>query len=188
MKPQLKPSRTIHNPVSKDYVTFVKTAYESNNRHTWVEIVLAPGSSVPLHSHFSFDETFTCLEGTLTLQIDQKTYHLQPGEFATAIARSEHRYLNQSPEPCRFKCIISPGSSDVEQALQITYGLARDGLCNPETGQPTSLLAQGYLWQLGDIHAAGKLSILNPLMHWLAERARATGLVAEWQRKYVHIL
>ncbi|OIN58120.1 cupin domain-containing protein [Arsenicibacter rosenii] len=187
MKAQLSGSRTIHHPFINDHVTFVRTAQESGYSHTWVEVILAPGRGVSLHYHKEHDETFMCLEGQLRLQIGSKELNLKPGQYASAVAGTPHRFVNATSAPCRFKCVISPGNPAFEQTLQIRYGLAHDGKCSPKTGSPSSWLMHAYTYALADTKLAGPLSILNPMIQWLYNRAVSTGMAARLQEEYVKI-
>lgn len=187
MNTQRSGSRTIHHPVINDHVTFVRTARESGFNHTWVEVILAPGRGVHLHYHQGHDETFMCLEGQLSLQVGVKELTLKPGQYASVIAGRPHRFFNNTSQPCRFKCVISPGSPAFEQTLQIVYGLANDGKCSPETGAPGNWLIRAYTYALAGSKLAGPMAVLNPVIQWLYHRAVSTGIAARLQQQYVKI-
>jgi quercetin dioxygenase-like cupin family protein len=181
-----KASRTIINPILKDEVVFLETSHESNGRHTLVEVTLSASGGNPLHFHEGFSEEFTCLEGELSIQLDDQTIRLQPGESATAPALSKHRFFNQSKESCRFQCRITPGCPGFEQTLQITYGLARDGQSNAQ-GMPKSLYALGYTVMISGTCLTGTMSVLQPVLNWLGRQAIKKGIAAELQRRYITI-
>ena len=179
-------ARTIVNPVQQDEVTFLETSRESNHSQTLVEVLLAPGGGNPLHYHETFSEEFTCLEGVLSLEVDGRIIHLQPGESATAVIGSKHRFFNESGQPCRFRCRIAPGCPGFEQVLQIGYGLARDGKANTQ-GAPKSPYALGYMILASDTCLTGWMAVMQPLLRWLGRQAIKKGIVADWQRRYVTI-
>lgn len=59
--------KTIVNPVVKDEVTFIQTASASNGQMTVLSVKLMPGGGTPLHYHKNFAETFTTMQGELTI-------------------------------------------------------------------------------------------------------------------------
>ncbi|GAB3044244.1 cupin domain-containing protein [Spirosoma pulveris] len=179
-------SRTIINPILKDEVVFLETSHESNGRHTLVEVSLSAGGGNPLHYHESFSEEFICLEGELSIQLEDQIIRLKPGESATAPALSKHRFFNQSKQSCRFQCRIAPGCPGFEQTLQITYGLARDGQSNGQ-GMPKSLYALGYTVMISGTCLTGTMSLLQPLLNWLGRQAIKKGIAADLQRHYLNI-
>jgi len=177
-------SRTIYNPVQKDYVTFIKTAKETNGAYTLVEVQLAPGGGVPLHYHDTYSEKFDCVAGELSVQCNKEVLRLQPGQSATAPINTLHRFFNQSEEPCRFVCRLEPGNPGFEQMLQINYGLARDGKVDAK-GLPKSLLTMAHLLSLGDSRLPGPLAIIGFFFKILAKQAVKKGIAQELQQKYV---
>ncbi|MBO0952876.1 cupin domain-containing protein [Fibrella forsythiae] len=185
-RPQASALRTITNPILQDEVVFLETSIETSGQHTLVEVSLAAGGGNPLHFHQDFAETFTCLEGELSLQVGRQIIRLQPGESATAPAQSHHRFFNQTDKLCRFVCRIAPGCPGFEQFLQITYGLARDGKVNAQ-GAPKNPFELGYLIMISGTCLTGWMSLLQPLLHWLGRQAIKKGIAAELQRRYLTI-
>src|SRR5437868_11663859 len=123
--------RFIYNPVQKDTVNFLQTVAETNGHYTLIEVDLAAGGGVGLHYHKSYDETFECMEGELTVRLGKEIHKLRNGsKSVTAEPPVLHRFFNSSEKPCRFRVKISPGARGLEESLQIAYGLARDGRTN----------------------------------------------------------
>lgn len=183
---QHNPARTITNPLLKDEVVFLETSRETGGRHTLVEVSLAAGAGNPLHYHDSFAETFTCVSGELSIELNGQIIRLSPGQTATAPARSKHRFFNQSHAECRFQCQIAPGCPGFEQTLQITYGMARDGKTNKQ-GVPQSPMILGYMFLISGTRLTGIMSLVEPLLRWLGRRAIAKGIAAELQQQYITI-
>lgn len=179
-------TRTVTNPIMKDEVTFLETSSESGGRHTLVDVKLAPGGGVDLHYHTDFAEEFICLEGELSIQVDDYITRLTPGESAMAPVRSKHRFFNQSNQPCRFQCRIAPGFPGFEQSVQIAYGLVRDGKTNAK-GMPTNLFALGYIVMISGTYLPGWMAAILPLMNWLGRQAIKRGIAAELQRRYLTV-
>ncbi len=64
--------KTFVNPIIGDKITFFKTCKETNGASTLCELELvANGKGVPAHYHDVFTETFTVVEGELTVEINK---------------------------------------------------------------------------------------------------------------------
>lgn len=176
--------RRIHSPVQQDTAIFLETAAESGGRRTLLEIELAPGGSNAPHRHLSYDERFVALEGELTVRVDGLLHVLQPGDEATARAGVVHCFANETDEPVRFQVALAPGHRGFEQALQIGYGLAQDGLTN-DNGIPKSLVHAGLLMQMGEMRVTGPMRALTPLLGLLARWGRRRGADAVLIERYV---
>ena len=87
-------SRRIHNPVQKDYVTFIKTSAETNGQATIVEVELAPKGGVGIHYHKTYAEKFDCQGGELKVQAGKTIHTLLPGQTVTALPNVNHRFFN----------------------------------------------------------------------------------------------
>ncbi len=169
--------RTLEHPILGEKVTFIKTADETNGTHTLVHMQLAAGTTgPPMHYHSRYDECFTVLEGVLGFQLGTQTLYLERGDRCTAPVGSLHRFFNPSnTEKVSFATLISPASRDFETMLQVSYGLASDGLVNRK-GIPQNVehLALTLMW--GDMNLCGFFSILNPMMKRIARRAVRKGV------------
>lgn len=81
-----------------------------------------------------------------------------------------HRFTNDTSEPVRFHVTLEPGSEPFELFLQIAYGLISD-TWTLAGGFPINPLHLGVLYEPGDTHYRGVLSLLRPvaaLWAWLA--------------------
>ncbi|GAB3926347.1 cupin domain-containing protein [Larkinella terrae] len=178
--------RTITNPILKEATIFLEISRESGGCHTLVDVLLSPGAGNPMHYHDDFSEEFTCLEGELSIQFEKQVIRLQPGESVLAPAQSKHRFFNQSGTFCRFQCRFTPGFPGFEQALQISYGLARDGKTTAR-GMPKNPYAIGYLVLISRTYLTGGIALFQPLLTWLGRRAIKNGVAAELQRRYLTV-
>lgn len=176
-------SRRIYNPIQKDAAIFLVTAEESGGERTLVEIELAPGGGNQLHLHTDFAEHFEVVEGELVVQLGRDEHVLNPGDTATAPARTLHRFYSRTSTPTRFRVDLRPGNPGFERALRIAYGLAEDGLLTA-TGMPRRLDHLAVLVDMGATLPAGPLAMLLPLFRWLAARARKRGVEAELIARY----
>jgi quercetin dioxygenase-like cupin family protein len=176
--------RSIHSPVQRDTATFLETTQESRGRRTLLEIELAPGGGTIAHRHMGHAERFVALDGELTVRVDGLLHVLRPGDEATAAAGALHHFANETGEAIRFQVELAPGHRGFEQALQIGYGLAGDGLTD-DRGIPRKLSHAALLMQMGDMRVAGPLRVLAPLLGLLARRARRRGADAVLVERYV---
>jgi quercetin dioxygenase-like cupin family protein len=182
-KPVVMKNRVYENPVFGDKATFLKTAAETNGEYTQIRIELAPGGGNTLHAHEEFTETFTAGEGSLTVQLGRKQHVLQPGESLTVPLRTPHFFKNPSPQPITFLVELRPGHAGFERAVQIAYGLAKDGLTNKK-GIPSRFAHLALLATSSGSYPVGIYSLMMPLFRWAAKRARARGVEKDLVEKY----
>jgi len=177
--------RKIYNPIQKDQVIFLKTSDDMNGECTLVEVELADGGGVGLHYHKTYSEKFDCIDGEVQIALGKKIHTLKPGESATAAPNVNHLFRNRSGKPCKFRVELRPASKGFEQSLQISYGLANDGLCKPN-GFPKDKLALAWLFDISENNLPGWMSIFEFILRKQAKKARQKGLDRVLIGKYVH--
>jgi quercetin dioxygenase-like cupin family protein len=165
---------------------FVETAAETGGARTVLELVVWPGGGNDPHRHLTYAETFTAVEGTLTVRLGRERLRLAPGASATAPPGAVHCFANETGEPVRARVEISPGSRGFERMLQAVYGLAEDGATN-RRGIPRSLLHLAVLGDWGDVRLAGPMRALAPVFGLLVRIARRRGVDALLEERYVRI-
>ncbi len=176
--------RKIYNPIQKDTVTFLKTSVDTNGEYTLVEVELADGGGVGLHYHKTYSEKFTVMEGEVEVQLGKTIYTLKNGDAATAKANINHLFRNRSGKPAKFLVELRPASRGFEQSLQVSYGLAGDGLCRPN-GFPKDRLALAWLFDISESNLPGWMSIFEFILRRQAKKARAKGIDIKLMDKYV---
>jgi quercetin dioxygenase-like cupin family protein len=176
--------RRIYSPVQQDAAIFVETSAESDGRHSLFEIEVAPGGGNQAHRHLSYAERFTALEGELTVRVDGLVHCLRPGDEAVADAGVLHCFENDTAETVRFQVELSPGHRGFEQALQIGYGLAEDGLTD-DKGMPKNLVHAAVLMDMGEMRVTGPIRLLVPALKLLARWGRRRGVDAALVERYV---
>ena len=177
------PLRRIHNPVQRDWVTFLETCDETGGLRTVVDLTVAPGGGNVLHTHRSYDERFAVLEGSLGVQVGRRATVLGRGESASAPAGVPHRWFNPGTEPARVLVTLTNGHAGFERALRVAYGLARDGLVDGR-GVPRSPAHVALLLELSDTEPTGAARLLVPALRALARWARAEGVERELVARY----
>lgn len=176
--------RRIYNPVQNDYVTFLKTAKETNGEYTLVEVELAAKGGVGIHYHKTYSEKFDCLQGELKVKAGKTVHTLMPGQTITAEPLVNHRFFNTSDKVCKFRVELRPASPGFEQSLQVGYGLARDGQTN-DKGFPKNRLALAWLFEISESNLPGWMSVFEFILRRQARKAKALGLDKELTGKYV---
>jgi len=176
--------RKIYNPIQKDYVTFIKTAAETNGEYTLVEVELANGGGVGLHYHKTYSEKFDCLDGEVQIGLGKKIVTLKPGQSATAEPNVNHLFRNRSGKVCLFRVELRPASPGFEQSLQIGYGLTGDGLCK-SNGFPKDKLVLAWLFDISESNLPGWMSVFEFILRKQAKKAREKQIDKALTEKYV---
>jgi len=175
--------RIFWNPGVKDKVTFIKYAEETNGEYTLVEIEVEAGGGNRLHYHKTFSEKFTGIEGNISVQVGRRKIIVKPGETITIDPGVNHRFYNETNNPVRFNVELRPGSKGMENFIKILCGLATDGLSDKK-GEPKDLSHFAVAIAQGDTMAPGIYTMLHPVIHWLAKRAKKKGIEQELLDKY----
>jgi quercetin dioxygenase-like cupin family protein len=176
--------RRIYSPVQRDAAIFLETAEESAGARSLFEVELAPGGGNQAHCHLTYAERFVAVEGELTVRVDGLDHALKPGDEAVADPGVLHCFSNDTDELVRFNVELTPGHRGFEQALQIGYGLAADGLTN-DKGIPKSLVQAAVLMDMGELRVPGLLRLLVPLLKVLGRWGRRRGVDALLVERYV---
>ncbi len=175
--------RRYYHPVQKDWATFLETSEETGGEYTLIEVELAPGGGNSPHYHKTYDEHFEVLEGALEVLVSKETRLLRPGQKAVAPRNTPHNFRNPTKEPTTFLVELRPGSAGFEKALKAGYGLARDGRVRAD-GTPKNLYHLAVLLAWSEIRLPGVFTIAEPLLRFLAKRARRKGIDRELEARY----
>ena len=178
--------RTFSNPALNDAATFLETSAETNNAYSLIEIELGKSDGPPLHYHKSFSEKFEVKEGVLYLQVKNEFKKMNAGETFTVPAGTAHRFYNETEAPVKFHVTFNPGSIGMENFIKIFYGLAADGLTDKK-GKPNKFSHLAVALVMSDSNAAGLMSLLSPLMHAAARRAKKDGTEQWLLDKYCNV-
>lgn len=176
--------RTIINPVIQDTVTFVRMAAETAGKYTELVLTLRPGGGTPPHFHTQFTETFTALEGELTISTSAaQPLVLRPGNSYVVPIGEVHRFVNASAREIRFRVVIRPGHEGFENSLRLVYGLAADGLTDASS-VPRRFTHLAIMAVLGDLNLPGFMRVLAPVLRWVVRRAQRNGTVQALLARY----
>ena len=179
-------AREIVNPIIGEKVFFQKPSRETDKKKPPIEggLAVTGGTGLPYPRRFA--ESFTAVEGQLSLEADGEIIRLQPGESATVQPMTVHRFFNETNQRIRFMVSLKPGSEGFEKVLQIAYGMACDGLVRP-SGAPKSLQHLALIATIGETNLPGIFKLMEPLFGWMAKRAINAGVLAELEARYCRL-
>jgi mannose-6-phosphate isomerase-like protein (cupin superfamily) len=175
--------RRYYNPIQKDWATFLRTSEETGGEYTLIEVEVAAGGGNTPHYHRTYDEHFEVLEGALEVMVGKETRTLRPGEKAVAKKNTLHRFRNTTGERTKFLVGLRPGHTGFEKAIKAAYGLASDGRVRAD-GTPRNPYHLALLLEWSDIRLPGLLTVAEPVLRFLARRARRKGIDRELEAKY----
>lgn len=156
-------ARTITHRFTGEQVTFVRTASDTDGEYLELEVALPPrGDGPPLHSHLTFTEEFTCIEGTLSITHGKQNLELAPGESAIVAVGTNHTFTNNADVPLRFGVTLTPPSL-FEESMRVHYGLMDDGLTD-DKGALTDKAHLAFILLAQDTLIAG---VPRKLQRWL---------------------
>jgi len=150
---------------------------------TILEMDVAPKTGNPKHYHTLFEETFEVLEGELYFGVDSTTKVLKPGGSMTVPIRSVHFFKNKTDNNCRLRITLNPGNTDFEDAMNIYYGLKKDGLIN-KAGIPKRISDLAIFIELNNSKMTGFGRIGSTILNFIAERAIKRGHLEELRNRY----
>lgn len=165
----------------KPFVNIQSAYFES--AITILEMDVAPNTGNPKHYHSLFEETFEVLEGELFIGKDRVTTTLKPGESITVPIGSVHFFKNKTDFNCRIRITLNPGNTDFEDAMNIYYGLKKDGLIS-NAGVPKKLADLAIFMQLNNSKMTGLGKIAETLLNFIANRAIKKGRLETLRNKY----
>ncbi|HET9675352.1 MAG TPA: cupin domain-containing protein [Gaiellaceae bacterium] len=159
---------TLTNPVTKERMTFLKTAADTNGEYVLIELSAAPGVVVAAaHVHPSQTETFEVIRGTLGAKVGGKEFEAKAGDVLVVEPRVAHKWWNAGDDELVFRCEVRP-ALQFEALIETMFGLAADGKTNRK-GMPNPLrLAVIANHHFGDVQ-------LPVVPRWMQKAALAMG-------------
>ena len=110
--PRRPPTRTSRTALGFRRATYVDRAMGSVHMGTGI-CFLDPNGAIQLHLH-SFEESFYILEGTVLVQIGDKTYTLGPGNFGLIPTGVPHSWRKNAGAPARWLEMQAPQPRSIE--------------------------------------------------------------------------
>ena len=86
---------------------------------TLAEARLPPGRSTTLHRHLKTEEIYYILQGRGSMQVDNETRTVGPGDAIAIPPGSIHQITNIDTISLKFLCCCAPGYEDDDTALTV---------------------------------------------------------------------
>ncbi len=93
------------------------TTDQTGGRWSMVDFTANPGMQIILHRHRITDETFSVLEGDLTMSVDGIVHTLHAGDVAIVPKMTPHAFANLTGKPVRFLGTATPAGFEKFFAL-----------------------------------------------------------------------
>ena len=93
------------------------SAADTAGQYTLVEITAPPRLEAPLHVHYTEDEGFYVLEGSVTIVVGDETVELASGQHAFGPRNVPHKFT-VGPDGARMIWVLTPGGFEnlIEEA------------------------------------------------------------------------
>lgn len=163
----------------------ISTSAYFNHTMSVLEMDVAPHTGNPKHYHTLFDETFEVLEGELFIGMDKMTTTLRPGQSITVPIGSVHFFKNKTEANCRIRITLNPGNTDFEDAMNIYYGLKKEGLVS-QSGVPKKLSDLALFIKLNNSKMPGIGRLADRLLQFIANRAIKNGRLETLRNRYTY--
>ena len=164
--------KTIINSEGNYSATFIKTGAETNGAYELVQVELEPFGGNGWHYHSNFEESFTVLDGAVSIGQDGTERVLNTGDSAVANPKHMHFFKNARGKKSVLLVKIAPASG-LEKTLRVAYGLINDGLLrNDMTENP---------WHMALLLAYSE-SYLAGMPAWFQESlVNSLAKIAQWK-------
>jgi len=139
--------KRITNLLTGQTIEFISTSKETHGKLLEMVATWEPHSKEPMeHYHPAQDESFTVLDGILTIAINGRKWALLKGDSIDIPAGATHAMWNAGSKKAVVTWKVSP-ALNTEYLLETGMGLASDGKTS-KNGMPgilqTTLLARKY--------------------------------------------
>lgn len=144
----------IYNNVTGEKITFIECAADTNGKSLLFELVLKPGSKVPMkHIHTEQNEIFEIISGKVEVVIGNRATSLNAGEKIVMPANIPHKWKNASIDEAKLLVSFNPAHNTEDFFVEM-FALANAGRTKPD-GAPRFLTAAVL---------CGKYNIYHPLI------------------------
>jgi quercetin dioxygenase-like cupin family protein len=94
-----------------DRMTFLITGAETSGAFFMAEVSVAPGGGPPPHVHSREDESFYLQQGTLAVQVGDKSLNVVAGDFVHMPRGTAHSSKNLGNETAKLLMVATPAVS-----------------------------------------------------------------------------
>jgi len=134
----------IEDPISKQRITFLKTARDTFGEILRFEVCLASGGFMNRHMHPTQRERVEVVSGTVRFRIRSRERNLASGQALVVNPGEAHEVHNQSGANAVLVIEVRPPALKTERGLEIIFGLAIEGKSN-QYGRPKNVLQRGII-------------------------------------------
>ena len=175
--------KSITNNITSEKITWIETSADTNGKHLLLEIEVGPKGYVPVkHIHPSQDESFEILSGSLRLEVNEETTHLEELDKLTVSKGDPHQWWNDSQDTTLKMRLKFEPAMKTEIFFEQFFGLANDGKTKAD-GSPKFLQVMA-MCNAYDIYIAGPPILAQKIMSWtLGGVARLMGY-KKFYKKY----
>lgn len=140
----------IDNPITKQQMTYLQTAADTDGTLLQIEVLMKPSASIVggVHIHPRQEETFTVRTGKLRYVIDGKERDVGAGEKIVIPSRTPHDWHNATEQGSTVVMEFRPARR-YESYFETVFGLARDGKTTAK-GFPRLFQAAVIYWDFRD--------------------------------------
>jgi quercetin dioxygenase-like cupin family protein len=107
--------------------TFLETGPDTHGTHELIRVQIEPKGGNSAHYHRQFEETFTLLEGQLTVELPGRSVVLRPGESVTAQRGDLHWFHNPGTTATTMTVRVTPARG-LEKSIRAAYGIDGAGM------------------------------------------------------------
>jgi quercetin dioxygenase-like cupin family protein len=117
----------LENPITRERLTFLKTAADTNGELLRIELVFAPGGFVPaLHTHPEQEERIEVVSGTPTFRVADLVRTAHSGDVVVIPPGTPHTWRNDGSEESRAVVELRPALR-MEAVFEFVAALAARG-------------------------------------------------------------
>lgn len=172
----------LSNPISHEWVTELVPVEETAGKYLSALYIIA-GEGPPMHYHVGYEESFEVLKGELTIEQEDTSHHISPGESYTVAPGTVHKPRYEGTEFAAAIGSVRPASQTLD-LLMTMFGLTHEDKVD-ENGQPAFLqgmvMAEGF--SNDTVFVSPPPTITKPLSFIIAPIGRMLGYQATY-RKY----
>lgn len=174
--------QSIHNPVTGEHITFLRTTQDTNGEYVEFECrVGANGVPLPPHVHDTQEERFEIISGTLGLMLAGERYELRPGERAVLPRGVKHQWWNAGDADVAFRVEAAP-ARNLEAVIEANAGMAYEGKLNGKA-MPRNPFLLANLGRLGETYLP---AIPIPLQKLMLEMGSTMGRIFGCDPEFKH--
>ena len=91
-----------------DHMRFIVTGAQTGGAFFMAEVTVPPGGGPPPHLHTREDESFYLQQGTVTIQVGDRTLHASPGDFVHLPRGIAHSFRNTGTQEVKMLLTVTP--------------------------------------------------------------------------------